>query len=101
MVLVLACALAVVAAIRSTWSPCGLSMLSTVTPLAERGRGHRYASTAAWFIAGAVAGGATVGAGAALLASAVAAVDPSPTATILTVALAALFAFAADTRLFG
>ena len=27
---------AVVAALRSLWSPCGLSMLSTITPLAER-----------------------------------------------------------------
>src|SRR4051812_29233281 len=61
MVLVLACALAVVAAIRSTWSPCGLSMLSTVTPMAERGRGHRFWVTAAWFVVGALLGGATLG----------------------------------------
>ena len=43
---------AVVAAARSTWSPCGVSMLATVTPLAEQGRGHRYRSTATWFIVG-------------------------------------------------
>jgi hypothetical protein len=66
MIVVLACALAVVAAIRSTWSPCGLSMLSTVTPMAERGRGHRFWVTAAWFVAGALAGGATLGGAAAL-----------------------------------
>ena len=52
---------AVLAAARSTWSPCGLSMLSTITPFGERARGHRYGATAAWFIAGAVAGGLTLG----------------------------------------
>jgi hypothetical protein len=61
MFLVLACALAVVAAVRSTWSPCGLSMLSTVTPMAERGRGHRFWVTAVWFVLGALFGGATLG----------------------------------------
>ncbi len=64
----------VAAAARSTWSPCGLSMLSTITPFGERGRGHRYAVTAGWFVAGAAAGGATLGAvaagGAALVAGA-------------------------------
>ena len=44
---VAAAVVAVVAAARSTWSPCGVSMLATVTPLAERGRGHRYRTTAA------------------------------------------------------
>jgi len=38
-------AVALAAAVRSTWSPCGLSMLSTVTPVAERARGHRYGAT--------------------------------------------------------
>jgi hypothetical protein len=68
MFLALACALAVVAAVRSTWSPCGLSMLSTVTPMAERGRGHRFWVTAAWFLAGGLAGGLTLGIAAALCA---------------------------------
>src|SRR3954447_20463677 len=72
MVLVLACALAVVAAIRSTWSPCGLSMLSTVTPIAERGRGHRFWVTATWFVLGSLLGGACLGGLAALGASALA-----------------------------
>ena len=45
---------AAAAAFRGTWSPCGLSMLSTVTPLAESGRGHRYRWTATWFFLGAV-----------------------------------------------
>jgi hypothetical protein len=57
----------VVAAIRSTWSPCGLSMLATITPLSEVGRGHRYRATATWFVAGSVVGGVTLGAAAAVL----------------------------------
>ena len=73
----LASVIAVAAAMRSTWSPCGLSMLSTITPIGERGRSNRYYGTAAWFIAGAVLGGATLGAGAALLAAGVEALDLS------------------------
>lgn len=82
------CALAVagLAAARSTWSPCGLSMLSSITPFAERSRGHRYSWTAAWFIAGAVVGGACLGAVAALLAAGVAATG----ATAHPVAIAAV-----------
>ncbi len=38
--------------VRSTWSPCGLSMLSTITPFGERAKGHRYAATATWFVLG-------------------------------------------------
>ena len=74
---------AVAAAIRSTWSPCGLSMLSTVTPLAERSRGHRFGVTAAWFVVGATLGGATLGLVAAALAVGVRALGPSaePVAT--------------------
>ncbi len=53
--------LAIVAALRGTWSPCGLSMLSTITPLAERARGHHYWVSAAWFALGATLGGATLG----------------------------------------
>ena len=41
LLVVLAALTAVIAAARSTWSPCGLSMLSSITPLAEQGRGHR------------------------------------------------------------
>ncbi|HEY1733430.1 MAG TPA: hypothetical protein VGG23_03200 [Acidimicrobiales bacterium] len=53
--------LAIAAALRSTWSPCGLSMLSTITPIGERGRGHRYRATATWFVIGALLGGTTTG----------------------------------------
>jgi hypothetical protein len=57
----LAALTAVAAAARSTWSPCGLSMLSTITPMAERSRGRRWGLTALWFVLGAVLGGATLG----------------------------------------
>jgi MFS family permease len=66
------------AAVRSTWSPCGLSMLATITPLSERGRGHRYRATAAWFVAGGVLGGVTLGTVAALLALGVHAMHLTP-----------------------
>ncbi len=36
-------------------------MLSSITPLGERGRGNRWSTTAAWFVAGATLGGATLG----------------------------------------
>ena len=77
LVIVLASVVAVAAAIRSTWSPCGLSMLSTITPLGEQARRYRWAGSAAWFIAGAVLGGATLALGAAVLAAGVAALDLS------------------------
>lgn len=77
MTVVLLCAgivVAVAAAARSTYSPCGLSMLSSITPFGEKARRHRYWVTAGWYLAGAVLGGATLGAVAAGLAAAVAAV---------------------------
>ncbi len=67
--------IAVVAAARSTWSPCGWSVLSTMTPLAERARGHRFAVTAAWYVLGAVLGGLSLGVLVAGLALVVTAVD--------------------------
>ncbi len=77
---VLAGLVAVAAAVRSTWSPCGLSMLSTITPLTERGKGHSYPATASWFVAGATAGGASLGLIMAGLALAVSALDLSAVA---------------------
>jgi hypothetical protein len=92
---------AITAAARSTWSPCGVSMLATVTPLAEQARGHRFRSTAAWFIAGGTAGGATLGLLMAALALGVRAAAPS-TVTLAVVACAgAVLAAASDTRLGG
>jgi len=98
---VTALVLAVVAAARSTWSPCGVSMLSSVTPLAEQGRGHRYRSTAAWFIAGGIAGGATLGLAMAALALAVAAVAPAAVGVAAVACTVAVLAAASDTRLGG
>ena len=56
----------VVAAVRGLWSPCGLSMLSSLNPVAEAGRGQRFWITALWYLAGAVAGGAVLGGACAL-----------------------------------
>jgi hypothetical protein len=68
-VVVATVALAIVGGLRGVWSPCGLSMLSTITPIGERGRGNRYATTARWYVVGALAGGLCLGAAAALLAA--------------------------------
>jgi hypothetical protein len=101
LVIVTAVAVAVAAGARSTWSPCGVSMLATVTPLAERGRGHRYRSTAAWFIAGGTAGGATLGLVMAALAFGVRAADPSARALAAVACTLAVVAAISDTRLGG
>jgi hypothetical protein len=94
---VLALLVAVTAATRSTWSPCGVSMLSTITPFGERGRGHRYAATCAWFVVGATAGGLALGALSAGLAALVGVAGAS-TVTVGVVALVAtLVAMVSDT----
>lgn len=81
-------AVTIVAAARSTWSPCGLSMLATITPLGESGRGNRYRNTATWFVLGSVIGGAVLGVCMAMLAYGVRVLVLSPT-VIGGVALAA------------
>jgi hypothetical protein len=94
-------ALAVACALRGTWSPCGLSMLSTITPLGERARGHRYAWTASWYVAGAVVGGAVLGVGmlgAAVLVRALPGVEPAALAAL---GLATTVCLAADAGLGG
>jgi hypothetical protein len=96
-----ALATAIAAAVRGTWSPCGLSMLSTITPLGERGRGNRYASTARRYVIGAVAGGALLGTGAAVLAAAVERLDLSSTSAAVIGVVAALVSVASDARLGG
>lgn len=97
----LAAVVAVAAAVRSTWSPCGLSMLSTITPIGERGRNHRYGATAAWFIAGAVAGGLTLGAATMPLAAAVASLDLSGESRLAIAAALSLVTVASDLHLGG
>lgn len=91
-----AVAIAVVAAIRSTWSPCGVSMLSSLTPLSETGRGNRYWATFAWFLLGAVFGGATLGGVAALGAWIVSITGLSTSARAGLVLVAALVTVASD-----
>jgi hypothetical protein len=71
-------------------------MLSTITPIGERGRGARYRATAIFFMAGAVLGGAALGALAALLAIAVAALGLPVMATAALAAAAALTAAVSD-----
>ena len=88
--------IAVVSAFRGTWSPCGVSMLSSITPLSEKGRGNRYWATVTWFILGAILGGATLGALAALGALLVSATGISPTASAAAVMVAALITVASD-----
>jgi hypothetical protein len=93
--------LALVAAVRSTWSPCGLSMLSSLTPVGDRGRGQRFALTAAGYVAGAVLGGAILGLALALAAGGVRTLSLPLPARIAAGALAAVLGAAADLGLLG
>jgi hypothetical protein len=93
--------LAVVAAARSTWSPCGLSMLSTITPLGERARGHRYPVTVSWFLVGALLGGATFGGLMAAAAALIGLSTPSAQAAAVVLLLAAGVTVAADLHVGG
>jgi hypothetical protein len=101
MLVVLACGAAVVAGLRSTWSPCSLSMLSAMTPLSERGRGYRYGPTMFWFAVGCLAGGATLGVGLALLAGLVHLAALSTAVAAALVAIVAFVCAASDLRLGG
>jgi hypothetical protein len=98
---VLGAVLALAAAARSTWSPCGLSMLSQLTPLGEAGRNQKYARSAAWFVAGAITGGLTLGGVMALGAALVGAIGLSSTTAVAITAVGALAAGAIDARIFG
>jgi hypothetical protein len=98
---VLGAVIALAAAARSTWSPCGLSMLSQLTPLGEAGRGQRYTRTAGWFIAGAITGGFTLGALMAVGAAAVGTVGIALPTAVALVAAGALAAAALDAHVLG
>jgi hypothetical protein len=91
----------VAAAVRSTWSPCGLSMLSTITPISERAKGHSYRSTVTWFVVGAAAGGATLGAVMSLMAVGVNALPASPAGLEVAALAAALVAAVSDAGVAG
>ncbi len=93
--------IATVAALRGMWSPCGLSMISSITPMAERSKGHRFGVTATWFTLGGLAGGVTLGAGMALGAWAVAAGGIGKSVTVAVFGVAALVTVASDLELFG
>lgn len=92
---------ALAAAAYSTWSPCGQSMLSQITPLGERSREHSFRFTAAWFVGGAIVGGAMVGGVVALLAAVASATDLTATAALGIVAVLAGLAAASDAHTFG
>jgi hypothetical protein len=91
----------VAAAARGLWSPCGLSMLSSLNPVAERARGHRFWATAAWYLAGAIAGGAVLGAGCAAGALAVGGAALPGRARYALALAGAFVAVAADLRVGG
>jgi hypothetical protein len=91
----------VMAAVRSTWSPCGLSMLASITPLSEVGRGHRFRTTALWFVVGSTVGGATLGGFVALLTVGADALSLTPLEVILVALGASVAAIASDTDLGG
>jgi MFS family permease len=55
------CALAIIGALRAAWSPCGQSMLASLTPLGERSRGFSWRVTATAYAVGAVGGAALTG----------------------------------------
>jgi hypothetical protein len=76
-------------------------MLATITPLAERGRGHRYRTTATWFVLGSVLGGASLGVVMALVAAAVGALGASGTELATTAVVAGTITLAADARIGG
>lgn len=98
---VVATTVAIAAAVRSTWSPCGRSMLSTITPIGELAKGNSYRSTAAWFVLGAAAGGATLGAAMAALAGATRLLGLSTTTLGLLALGATLIAAGSDAGIGG
>jgi hypothetical protein len=91
----------VAAAVRSTWSPCGLSMLASITPLSEAGRGHRFRATAAWYVVGSILGGASLGLCVAAVTVAVDAISLTSREAILVALGASAVAVTSDAGLGG
>lgn len=100
-VFVLALVVTVIAAVRGMWSPCGLSMLSSLNPVSESARGNRFWVTALWYVAGAIVGGTLLGACCAVAASGYGRLHLPATVTWALVLAAALVAVASDTAVFG
>lgn len=99
--LLVALSVAAVAAIRGVWSPCGLSMLSSITPMTEAGRGNRFDVTAAWFVVGSVIGGLSLGGLAAVGALGIDALDLSIEARLGAAAVLAVVTAAVDLGVLG
>jgi hypothetical protein len=93
---VMAIFIALVAAIRSAWSPCSLSMLSSLTSFGEASRGNRYSVASTAFVAAALVGGLCLGLALAVPALAIGAIGLTPTGTAAVVAIAAAVTIAAD-----
>jgi hypothetical protein len=100
-ILLAAVLITTVAAVRSTWSPCGLSMLATITPLSELGRGHRYRTTVTWFVVGSVVGGVTLGSAATALTVGVDSLHLTARERIVVALVAAALAVLSDLDLGG
>jgi hypothetical protein len=94
-------AIATIAAVRGLWSPCGLSMLSSLNPVSEQTRGHRFWLTALWYLLGAAVGGALLGTGCAACASVVQHLNVPSAATWSAVLVAAAIAALSDARVGG
>jgi voltage-gated potassium channel Kch len=101
MLIVAALATAVVAAVRGMWSPCGLSMLSSLNPVSESARRHRFWVTAAWYVTGAATGGAVLGAGCAVGAFGYGRLDVDASWTWGIALAGAALAVASDSALVG
>src|SRR4051794_14050298 len=74
-------------------------MLSSITPFGERGRHNRFAVTASFFVAGAIAGGVALGAVAGLLGAVV--VPDRPAWILAVIAVLALTGALLDARVGG
>ena len=74
-------------------------MLSSITPLGERGRNNRFAVAASFFIAGSLFGGAAIGVTAGALGRVI--VPDQPTAAAAIITACALLGAAFDARLAG
>jgi hypothetical protein len=98
-ILVATVVVTIAAAVRSTWSPCGLSMLASLTPLSEAGRGHRFRATAAWYVVGSTLGGVCLGLCMAGVTVGVEAISLTPRQTTLVALGATAVAVMSDTGL--
>jgi MFS family permease len=73
-------------------------MLTSITPLGERGRRRRWSLTTAWYLLGSTAGGAGLGGLAGVLATAAGKLSSGPRVLVIVGALACAAAALADAR---